>query len=49
MLAGNTKDAAYIAGIWIRHIKEIGSDDVSLMVTDGAAVNLAAGKLVTEE
>ena len=49
VLPGHTKDAAYIAGLWIAHINKIGSEHVSALVTDGAAVNRAAGKLVTAE
>ncbi|CAL8465691.1 g5227 [Coccomyxa elongata] len=47
--SGHTKDAAYIAGLWIEQINEVGPEHVSVLITDGAAVNPAAAKLVTAE
>ena len=49
MLPGHTKDAAFIAGLWITQIEKIGPEHVSVLITDGAAVNPAAAKLVTAE
>ena len=47
--AGHTKDAPYIAELWLAQIRELGAAHCSLLITDGASVNPAAGKIVTAE
>ena len=49
VLSGNTKDAAYIAGLWTAQIEKIGPAHVSAIITDGAVVNPKATKLVIAE
>ncbi len=46
---GHTKDAAYIAELWITQIEETGPEHVSVIITDGAAVNRAAARIVTDK
>ena len=47
MLQGHTKDAAYMAGLWLAQIEQVGPEHVSAIITDGAAVNPAAARIVT--
>ena len=45
---GEHKDAAFVADIWIRAVEQVGADDVYAFISDGASVNVAAGKILEE-
>jgi hypothetical protein len=46
---GNVKDAECTARIWTKGIEQVGPDNVFCFVTDGAFVNIAAGKIFEEK
>ena len=46
---GKVKDAEFTAGVWSKGIEQIGPDKVHCLVADGAAVNVAAGKIFEEK
>lgn len=49
VLPGKVKDASYIADLWIEHIDKVGPNNVSAIITDGAAVNPNAAKIVIDQ
>ena len=49
VLPGKVKDASYIADLWMHHIDKVGPNNVSAIITDGAAVNPKAAKIVIDQ
>lgn len=45
---GEHKDAAFVADIWIRAVEQVGAENVLAFISDGASVNVAAGKILEE-
>ena len=46
---GKLKDAEFTASVWSKGIEQVGPDNVYCLVADGAAVNVAAGKIFEEQ
>ena len=41
---GEFKDAAFVADLWTRAVEQVGAENVFAFISDGASVNVAAGK-----
>ena len=48
-LPDETKDAEYMAELWLAQLERIGPENVSAIITDGAAVNPAAARIVAKK
>ena len=47
--SGQEKNAAFTARLWIDAIKEVGEEHISVLISDSAAVNKAAGDILMAE
>ena len=45
---GEYKDASFVADLWSRAVEHVGAENVYAFISDGASVNVAAGKILGE-
>jgi hypothetical protein len=45
---GEYKDASFVADLWTRAVEHVGAENVYAFISDGASVNVAAGKILEE-
>ena len=45
---GEYKDASFVADLWSRAVEHVGAENVYAFISDGASVNVAAGKILEE-
>ena len=45
---GEHKDSGFVADLWTQAVEQVGAENVFAFISDGASVNVAAGKILEE-